>query len=196
MAIQTRAQLKQWFRRGAYPTAAQFADAIDSFIHKLEGIEMQSVAGLATALNGKYDASEAKILEATVKGYDATLTQLRDDMADLTDMVEAVERALSESSYTLDYHETATVMQEVNMESSEVEVIEIKTFNVAKLYVTTGEHVRKEVDPENIGELKIGAGAVATWEIERATADMAAVGIKYRRELELDNDYGIEPATD
>ena len=36
MAIRSIAQLKAWFKRGSYPTEAQFADWIDSFFHKEE----------------------------------------------------------------------------------------------------------------------------------------------------------------
>ena len=34
MAIKSPEQLKKWFTKGAYPSESQFADLIDSFIHK------------------------------------------------------------------------------------------------------------------------------------------------------------------
>ena len=47
MAIRSIAQLKAWFKRGKYPTEAQFADWIDSFFHKEEDkVPISSVEGL------------------------------------------------------------------------------------------------------------------------------------------------------
>ena len=51
----TRDTLKKWFRRGAYPTASQFAAWIDSFFHKDDKIPVTSVEGLTDTLNTKAD---------------------------------------------------------------------------------------------------------------------------------------------
>ena len=56
-------QLKQWFRRGKYPTEAQFAAWLDSYWHKDEKIEVACVENLATLLNGKYSAAAGRLLE-------------------------------------------------------------------------------------------------------------------------------------
>lgn len=64
MAIRTIAQLKAWFRRGKYPTEEQFADWLDSYVHKEESIiPVIQVEGLAEQLNSKYVASEGHELE-------------------------------------------------------------------------------------------------------------------------------------
>ena len=64
MAIRTIAQLKAWFRRGKYPTEEQFADWLDSYVHKEESIiPVIQVEGLAEQLYSKYVASEGHELE-------------------------------------------------------------------------------------------------------------------------------------
>lgn len=63
MAIRSIAQLKAWFKRGAYPTAEQFADWLDSFFHKDEKVPVSSVDGLAERLNAKYDRNDGLELE-------------------------------------------------------------------------------------------------------------------------------------
>lgn len=64
MAIRSIAQLKKWFSRGKYPTEEQFADWIDSFVHKEEDtVPMDQVAGLPEQQNGKYPDSAGKELE-------------------------------------------------------------------------------------------------------------------------------------
>lgn len=78
MAIQTIKQLKAWFRKGLYPTEGQFADLIDSFRHKGERVPIQDVEGLTEAVNGKYDSSEAAILEKKVQRHDSAIEQIQD----------------------------------------------------------------------------------------------------------------------
>lgn len=46
-----------------YPTAAQFADWMDSYRHKEERIDIASVDQLSEQLNGKYPDSDGKLLE-------------------------------------------------------------------------------------------------------------------------------------
>ena len=51
-----RQTLKQWFSRGKKPTAAQFAEAFDSFLHKTEDrIEITDIHALPQTLNDKAD---------------------------------------------------------------------------------------------------------------------------------------------
>ena len=93
MAIITRAQLRKWFGKGKYPTAAQFSDAWDSFWHKNEDkIAITGVDGLAEQLNGKYSKADGEILEgrvmqvetdldAYIEQTDEAIDQLRDEDA-------------------------------------------------------------------------------------------------------------------
>ena len=71
MAQQTKDQLKQWFRKGLYPTESQFADWIDSFWHKTEQITLSAIAGLTDILNSKQNAETGKSLIS-----DAEITRL------------------------------------------------------------------------------------------------------------------------
>ena len=63
MAIRSIAQLKAWFKRGSYPTEAQFADWIDSFFHKEDKVPISSVEGLSGRLNDKYARTDGEELE-------------------------------------------------------------------------------------------------------------------------------------
>ena len=65
MATRLRSQLKSWFKHGSYPRAEQFADWMDSYWHKIDDeIPINAVEELADRLNGKYNVSDAEILEA------------------------------------------------------------------------------------------------------------------------------------
>lgn len=93
MAIITRAQLRKWFGKGKYPTAAQFSDAWDSFWHKNEDkIAISSVEDLAEQLNSKYSTADGENLEgrvtqietdldAYIEQTDEAIDQLRDEDA-------------------------------------------------------------------------------------------------------------------
>ncbi len=64
MAIRLRSTLKQWFKRGKYPLEEQFADWIDSFLHKTEDkLPLANVDGLPEQLNAKYDYASGVALE-------------------------------------------------------------------------------------------------------------------------------------
>lgn len=63
MAIRSISQLKAWFKKGAYPTAEQFADWMDSFFHKEETVPIGSVSGLTEQLNGKCPKDQAVLRE-------------------------------------------------------------------------------------------------------------------------------------
>lgn len=52
MSKQSISILKSWFQTGDKPTESQFADLIDSFVHKDDTIEISSVNGLDDALSG------------------------------------------------------------------------------------------------------------------------------------------------
>lgn len=74
MAIRSIAQLKAWFKRGMYPTAAQFADWMDSYRHKEEKIDIASIDQLPEQLNGKYPDSDGKQLERKTTELEVNLT--------------------------------------------------------------------------------------------------------------------------
>lgn len=74
MGIKTRAILKSWFKRGSYPTEAQFGDLIDSMRHREEKISISEVSGLTDELNRKSDSSLAK----TVAEHSIELKMLQD----------------------------------------------------------------------------------------------------------------------
>lgn len=64
MAIRLRSTLKQWFKRGKYPLEEQFADWIDSFLHKTEDkLPLANVEDLPEQLNAKYDNASGLALE-------------------------------------------------------------------------------------------------------------------------------------
>lgn len=181
MAVRTIAQLKAWFRRGLYPTESQFADWLDSYRHKYDKVAMSEVEGLTAALNRKYDASEARALKDLVDGAMDSMDVINTEMEDMRDEMEVLSNTLTDRSYTLDFGQAGTVVQDVNMEAEEVVMLELRLFNVARLWVTSGELVRHEVDPANPEEIRIAAGALATWEIEREADELAAVGVRCRR---------------
>lgn len=181
MAIRTIAQLKAWFKRGMFPTESQFADWMDSYRHKQEKVSMSDVSGLTIALNQKYNTSEANALIRKVDGAMQEMDVVRTEMEGMREEMELLSNTLTDRSYTLDFGQTGTVVQDVNMEGEEVVMLELRLFNVCKLMVTTGELVRHEVDPENPGEISIAAGSLATWEIERESDELAAVGVRCRR---------------
>jgi ribosomal protein L7/L12 len=86
MATVDRNTLKQWFVRGARPTAEQFAAWIDSFFHKSENVPATSVEGLQDALNDKAD----KKALATVSGL---VQELRNDFNSSTNSMNAAAAA-------------------------------------------------------------------------------------------------------
>ena len=73
MATVDRNTLKQWFVRGARPTAEQFGAWIDSFFHKGDKVPATSVDGLQAAFDAKADR---KALD-TVSGL---VQEIRDDL--------------------------------------------------------------------------------------------------------------------
>lgn len=96
MAIRSIAQLKAWFKRGKYPTEAQFADWIDSFFHKEEDkVPISSVEGLPEQLNGKYDAAAGEQLEGNFRklkaDYEAHEQSSREQFNNIADNIEELE---------------------------------------------------------------------------------------------------------
>lgn len=95
MAIRSIAQLKAWFKRGQYPTEGQFADWIDSFIHKEDKVPISSVEDLTDQLNGKYDAAAGEHLNGDVQAlkadYEAHGQSSREQFNNIADNIEELE---------------------------------------------------------------------------------------------------------
>ena len=75
MAIRARSLLRKWFGRGQYPTAEQFSDFFDSFVHRDEDkIALDKVDELPDRLNGKYGQDDGVRLERQVEQLSDTLS--------------------------------------------------------------------------------------------------------------------------
>ena len=87
MAIITRALLRKWFGKGKYPTAEQFSDFFESFLHKTEDkIAISSVDDLAEQLNSKLSDADGQKIKETVEQTAADLAQYK------TESDEAIEQ--------------------------------------------------------------------------------------------------------
>ena len=79
-----------------YPTETDFADLIDSYRHRQDKISLTEIGGLAEALNGKLDSSEAKLIEKRVDGHDERIRQLQATLTGqektITDISESCDR--------------------------------------------------------------------------------------------------------
>ena len=112
MAIRARALLRKWFGRGMYPTAEQFSDVWDSFLHKEEDkIAITGVDGLAEQLNDKYSKADGEILEgrvtqvetdldAYIEQTDEAIDQLREEDAAIRRDFAAADAATLQSAKT------------------------------------------------------------------------------------------------
>lgn len=93
--IRSIAQLKAWFRRGKYPTEEQFADWFDSYVHKDESrIPISQVDNLPEQLNGKYNASDGKLLERKQNELRQELDSHKQDAEDEFEKIENNRQAL------------------------------------------------------------------------------------------------------
>lgn len=122
MATRSTSQLKAWFRRGKYPTEEQFADWIDSYVHKNESkIPIAQVENLSEQLNGKYAADSGNELERNHNKL----------KSDFDTHKEYAERFLGEITDDIDVLEAENERQQG----------EINTANANQ------EHLRKRVHP-------------------------------------------------
>lgn len=67
--------MKSWFKRGAYPTAAQFSEWLDSFWHVTDKIPVSGIDGLADRLNDKFAQSDGEDLERRQGSLEEAFTQ-------------------------------------------------------------------------------------------------------------------------
>lgn len=80
--------MKQWFKRGKYPLEGQFADWIDSFVHKNEdSVPITGVDGLADALNRMFDRASGEALEKETAAVKQRISILGDDIDRIMDSV-------------------------------------------------------------------------------------------------------------
>ena len=96
MPIRSIAQLKAWFRRGKYPTEEQFADWLDSYVHKEESkIPIAQVEELPEQLNGKYAATAGQELERQHRelksDYDAHKRSSAEQFDNIAENIEELE---------------------------------------------------------------------------------------------------------
>lgn len=96
MPIRSIAQLKAWFRRGKYPTEEQFADWMDSYVHKDEDtVPMSKVDGLIGQLNGKYAKTAGEELERQhnelKSDYDAHKRSSDEQFSNIAENIEELE---------------------------------------------------------------------------------------------------------
>ncbi len=82
-------QIFDWFKKGAYPTAAQFWDTFFSFWHKDDILPMSSIEDLSENLNKKYNQVDGEELEkrmdnaeGRLDGHDGDIQRIDEDLED------------------------------------------------------------------------------------------------------------------
>ncbi|WP_304581989.1 hypothetical protein [uncultured Alistipes sp.] len=144
MAIRSLNQLKKWFQKGCYPTAAQFADWMDSFFHKDDIIPITSVDGLSERLNDKYNAADGAALEARADAIADDLAAHRAesilDHRSINDNIEHLETE-DERLAQLIADETARATEQETAIRSEVAAADAATLADAKAFTTEREEV-------------------------------------------------------
>ena len=81
MAKQMIKTLKEWFRKGKYPTESQFHDWMDSYWHKDEKIGTEAMSpDLMTAINSKAEQAAVTAVSSAVTELTQTVENVREDM--------------------------------------------------------------------------------------------------------------------
>ncbi len=144
MAIRSLNQLKKWFQKGCYPTAAQFADWMDSFFHKDDIIPITSVDGLSERLNDKYNAADGAALEARADAIADDLAAHRAecilDHRSINDNIEHLETE-DERLAQLIADETARATEQETAIRREVAAADAAALADAKAFTTEREGV-------------------------------------------------------
>lgn len=144
MAIRSLNQLKKWFQKGCYPTAAQFADWMDSFFHKDDIIPITSVDGLSERLNDKYNAADGAALEARAGAIADDLAAHRAesilDHRSINDNIERLETE-DERLAQLIADETARATEQETAIRREVAAADAAALADAKAFTTEREGV-------------------------------------------------------
>lgn len=176
MAIRSIAQLKAWFKRGKYPTEAQFADWIDSFFHKEEDkVPISSVEELPEQLNGKYDAAAGEQLESNFRqlkaDYDAHEKSSREQFNNIADNIEELEAEDERQQGEIDAlnAEVDNIHKKDAAQDKEIEDLH-KTDTALQTSLTTAHN--------DIGKIREMLGGGAT--LDEAKTALVALGSNYK----------------
>ena len=176
MAIRSIAQLKAWFKRGKYPTEAQFADWIDSFFHKEEDkVPISSVEGLPEQLNGKYDAAAGEQLEGNFRklkaDYEAHEQSSREQFNNIADNIEELEAEDERLQGEIDAlnAEVDNIHKKDAAQDKEIEDLH-KTDTALQTSLTNAHN--------DIGKIREMLGGGAT--LDEAKAALVALGSNYK----------------
>ena len=176
MAIRSIAQLKAWFKRGKYPTEAQFADWIDSFFHKEEDkVPISSVEGLPEQLNGKYDAAAGEQLEGNFRklkaDYEAHEQSSREQFNNIADNIEELEAEDERLQGKIDAlnAEVDNIHKKDAAQDKEIEDLH-KTDTALQTSLTNAHN--------DIGKIREMLGGGAT--LDEAKAALVALGSNYK----------------
>ena len=176
MAIRSIAQLKAWFKRGKYPTEAQFADLIDSFFHKEEDkVPISSVEKLPEQLNGKYDAAAGEQLESNFRqlkaDYDAHEKSSRVQFNNIADNIEELEAEDERQQGEIDAlnAEVDNIHKKDAAQDKEIEALH-KTDTALQTSLTTAHN--------DIGKIREMLKGGAT--LDEAKAALEALGSNYK----------------
>lgn len=157
MPIRSIAQLKAWFRRGKYPTEEQFADWLDSYVHKEESkIPIAQVEELPEQLNGKYAATAGYELERQHRelksDYDAhkqSSAEQFDNIAENIEELEATDERQQEEIDALEI-EVENIHKKDAEQDKEITALH-KTDSDQQAEIDTAnanlEHLRKRLHP-------------------------------------------------
>lgn len=157
MPIRSIAQLKAWFRRGKYPTEEQFADWLDSYVHKEESkIPIAQVEELPEQLNGKYAATAGHELERQHRelksDYDAhkqSSAEQFDNIAENIEELEATDERQQEEIDALEI-EVENIHKKDAEQDKEITALH-KTDSDQQAEIDTAnanlEHLRKRLHP-------------------------------------------------
>ena len=157
MPIRSISQLKAWFRRGKYPTEEQFADWLDSYVHKEESkIPIAQVEGLPEQLNGKYAATAGQELERQHRelksDYDAhkrSSAEQFDNIAENIEELEATDERQQEEIDALEV-EVENIHKKDAAQDKEIAALHKKDSDQqAEIDTATAnlEHLRKRLHP-------------------------------------------------
>lgn len=176
MAIRSIAQLKAWFKRGKYPTEAQFADWIDSFFHKEEDkVPISSVEGLPEQLSGKYDAAAGEQLESNFRqlrtDYEAHEKSSREQFNNIADNIEELEAEDERQQGEIDALNTEVENIHKKDAAQDEEIEELHKTDTALQTSLTAAH-------DDIGKIREMLKSGAT--LAEAKAALVALGANYK----------------
>lgn len=139
MAILDRITLKNIFKPGAKPTAAVFANWMDSFWHKNDPINLDQVRGLAEELNNKISTEDKTQILTALKTQEDTWNELKEQTvlkyndAEQTVASDVIRLVDSNTGENVNYRETTTWYDGSAMNDSKVDGLLYKKIS-AKYY--------------------------------------------------------------